>query len=148
MLLEGFSLYILVVTSGVQDLVGRTLSATCTSGFTTIDNILPALIIVFPNAGAKQIAPDAVSRLTFSEAHDPVSLDGIVLQQGCSTVAIRLDLVQEGRVVILTSLALLATAGAARFIRARFRRARRWSPIHRSTAACRSDRPLIWQLPP
>lgn len=107
--LIGFSLYKLVVTTGVKDLVGRPLSATYVSTFTTIDNVPPAVTAVSPTNGMLQVPLDGVARLAFSESLDPVSLDGIVLQQGGSVVAVQRDLVQEGRVVILTPLSPLAT---------------------------------------
>ncbi len=106
--LAGFSLYKLVVTTAVKDLVGRTLPATYVSTFTTIDNLPPIVTDVAPAAGSIQVPLDGVIRLTFSEAIDPVSLDGIQLLQGGSPVVVRLDLVQEGRVVILSPLAPLA----------------------------------------
>ena len=106
--LTGFTLYKLVVTTGVKDLVGRPLPTTYVSTFTTVDNVPPAVTSVAPAAGAVQVPLDGVVRLTFSEAVNPAALDGIVLLQGGAPVAVRLDLVQEGRVAILTPLMQLA----------------------------------------
>ena len=106
--LAGFTLYKLVATTGVKDRVGRTLPSTYVSTFTTIDNVPPAVTSIVPVSSATQVPLDGVVRLTFSEAVDPTALDGITLLQGGGPVAARLDLIQEGRVAILTPLAPLA----------------------------------------
>ncbi|HCE69195.1 MAG TPA: hypothetical protein DER40_17340 [Geobacter sp.] len=102
--LKGFTLYTLVATDGITDLVGRKLALPQSVSFTTVDNIPPVVSSISPAEGMLQVASDAVVRLTFSEAVDPDSLGGIILTSGAETVAVRSDLIQNGTVVALTPL--------------------------------------------
>ncbi|MDU0460473.1 MAG: Ig-like domain-containing protein [Geobacteraceae bacterium] len=106
--LKGFTLYTLVATDGITDLVGRKLALPQSISFTTVDNIPPVVSSISPAEGALQVASDAVVRLTFSEAVDPNSLGGITLSSGSLALATRTDLIQNGTVVALTPLEALA----------------------------------------
>ena len=107
--LSGFSLYTVVVTSGLQDRVDRPMVQTFSSTFTTIDNVPPTVVSVSPANGTLQVAPEAVVRITFSETIDPNGLGGIRLLKGGTPVTGRLDLVQNGTVAVLTPHSALAT---------------------------------------
>ena len=107
--LQGFALYTVVVTTGLRDRVDRPLVQTWSSTFTTVDNVPPTVTAVSPTNAAIQVTPDAVVRLTFSEAIDPAALAGIRLLKGGSPVDARLDLLQGGMVAALTPLSPLAT---------------------------------------
>ena len=105
--LLSFTLYTVTVTTGVTDLIGRTLQQTFTSTFTTIDTIPPVVQKVDPVNGAIEVALDGVVRVTFSEPVDPAFTSGIVLLLGSTHVDTRFDLVQGNTVAILTPLSVL-----------------------------------------
>ncbi|MDH3998029.1 MAG: Ig-like domain-containing protein, partial [Desulfuromonadales bacterium] len=107
--LKGFALYTIVATTAVEDLVGRKLEQNYASTFTTIDNVPPSVTSVSPDDDATEISPEAVVRITFSEAIDQGSIDGIRLLRGGVAVETQLDLTQGGTVAILTPLYALAT---------------------------------------
>ncbi|MEJ2699742.1 MAG: Ig-like domain-containing protein, partial [Desulfuromonadales bacterium] len=107
--LQGFALYTVVVSTNLRDRVGRPLVQTWSSTFTTVDNVPPTVTAVSPANAAIQVAPDAVVRLTFSEAIDSAALDGIRMLKGGEAVEARLDQLQGGTVVALTPLSPLAT---------------------------------------
>ncbi len=100
--LTGFTLYTVVVTTGVEDLVYRRLGQTFTSIFTTVDNTPPAVTTASPLNNAVEVAQDGVVRVTFSESIDPAFTSGIKLQLGTAAVNAQLDLIQGNTVAILS----------------------------------------------
>ncbi|ABQ27183.1 Ig-like domain-containing protein [Geotalea uraniireducens] len=109
--LTGFTLYTVVVTTGIQDRVERPLPQTFTSTFSTVDNTPPSVKSVSPSNGTIEVATDGVVRVTFSETIDPANVSGIKLLQGNIPVAAQLDLIQGGTVAVLTPLNPLVANG-------------------------------------
>ena len=100
--LQSFTLYTLVVKDDVTDLVGRKLALPQSVSFTTIDTIPPVLTAISPANGVVQAAADTVVRLSFSEALDVLSLSGITLSSGETTIPVKVELIRNGTVVALT----------------------------------------------
>ncbi len=102
--LRGYKRYTVQITTAVTDLVGRALPAQVVSSFTTIDNIPPTVVAFSPANGAIQVAPEAVVRVTFSEAIDPASATAgaITLTGPEGPVAGRTDLILNGTVLVFT----------------------------------------------
>ena len=107
--LEGETLYNIVITTGVRDLVGRPLPQTYRSSFTTLDNTVPDMATVVPADGAIEIAANSTINISFTESIDPNYLDGITLLSGGGAVAANVVLTDVNRTAVLTPIAPLPT---------------------------------------
>ena len=77
--LSGFTVYTIVATTGVTDLVGRPLAAAFSSTFTTVDVTPPTVVSISPAFGDFNVPVDASMRVTFSEAVDMSAVAAIRL---------------------------------------------------------------------
>jgi hypothetical protein len=107
--LASFTLYTVVVTTGVKDGVGRPLTQPLASTFTTRDGTPPAVVSVSPANGTTEAALDGVVRVAFSESVDPAFAGGVKLQLGSTQIDARLDLVSGNTAAVLTPYAPLLT---------------------------------------
>lgn len=96
-----------VIASGPRDRVGRPLAAPFRLDFRTRDQDPPGLLSISPEAGAIQVDPRAVVRLSFDE---PLSTEGIevTLTGPGGAVAGRVDVGIGAQVVVFTPAAPLA----------------------------------------
>jgi hypothetical protein len=68
------------VTTGVRDRVGRALAEEAVSSFLTADSTPPSLLSLSPAAGARNVEPQAVVRVGYSEAVDPARFTGAPIE--------------------------------------------------------------------
>ncbi len=109
--LIGSRRYTLQVTAAITDLVGHPLLAESVTSFTTVDNVPPTATEISPAADAIQVAPEAVVRVTFSEAIDPgsVTQSAITVTGADGPVAGRVDLILNNTVLVFTPVVPLAS---------------------------------------
>ncbi|MEB2343973.1 MAG: carboxypeptidase regulatory-like domain-containing protein [Deltaproteobacteria bacterium] len=90
-----------VVAQGPRDLVGRALAAPFRLAFRTRDQDPPGLLSISPAAGAIQIDPRAVVRLSFDEPLAPAGIDVTLTGPG-GAVTGRVDVGVGAQVVVFT----------------------------------------------
>lgn len=105
-----FSQVTVKVTTGVKDRVGRALSAQVVSSYSTADSTPPAFLTTSPGAGGRDVMPEAVVRVAYSEAIDPARFGGaaIVLTVGGAAVSGRIDFILSNTSVVFTPTAPLS----------------------------------------
>jgi hypothetical protein len=97
-----------IVARGPRDLAGRPLRFPFTARFTTRDADPPGLLSFTPAAGAEQVDPSAVLRLSFDEPLDPAGL-AVELRDGQGAlVAGNVTVGVGAQTVVFTPTALLA----------------------------------------
>ena len=99
-----FSQVTVKVTTGVKDRVGRTLAQEAVSSYFTADSTPPALLTTSPGSSGRDVLPDAVVRVAYSEAVDPARFAGaaIVLSLGGVAVSGRIDFILNNTAVVFT----------------------------------------------
>ncbi|HXH06729.1 MAG TPA: carboxypeptidase regulatory-like domain-containing protein [Vicinamibacterales bacterium] len=104
-----FSTISVKVTAGVRDRVGRALAQEAVSSFITADSTPPAILSLSPSAAARNVEPQAVVRVGYSEAIDPARFAGtpIELTLGGAAVAGQIAFALNNTVVVFTPAAPL-----------------------------------------
>jgi hypothetical protein len=105
-----FSQVTVKASKGVKDRVGRALAAEAVASFFTADSTPPVVTAVSPGSGARDVLPDAVVRVAYSEAVDPAKFAGpaIVLSAGGAPISGRVDFILNNTAVVFTPNAPLA----------------------------------------
>jgi hypothetical protein len=103
--LDPSTIYTVTITTGAKDIAGNPLAAPTTWSFTTglaADTTAPAVFITVPGRGAMNVPANTAIVVTFTEAMDPMTLNGttFTVKDGLDTVPGMLSPV--GAVVIFT----------------------------------------------
>jgi hypothetical protein len=115
--LKGFSVYTVMVMTGVRDRIGFALPAEFRATYQTIDNVPPSVLSISPTPGRRQVPLDTVVRIVLSEPVDdlremvgggngnhPATATNVILSGPAGNVEGRIDLINNQTVIVLTPL--------------------------------------------